>query len=149
MANCKPCFTPIFTSMKLSLSDGSPFANQTLYRSIIVALQYLYHTCLDISFVVNKLSQFLSNPLDKYWVASKRVLCYLRGTPNHGLHIKPSKSPLSLHWFSDADWASSIDDRKSTRRGCVFFGGNLAFWTSKNQPTISKSSTKAEYRALS
>uniref|UniRef100_A0A803NKY9 Uncharacterized protein n=1 Tax=Cannabis sativa TaxID=3483 RepID=A0A803NKY9_CANSA len=62
--------------------------------------------------------------------------------------FKQSKD-LNVECFSDADWAGSIDDRKSTTGYCVYLGGNLITWSSKKQKAVAKSSTKVEYRALS
>jgi hypothetical protein len=53
-----------------------------------------------------------------------------------------------LSAFSDADWVGCSDDRKSTRGFAVFFGSNLISWCAKKQPTISRSSTKAEYKVM-
>ena len=53
------------TTTKLSLNKGDPFKNSSLYRSAIGPLQYLTMIRLDISFVVNKLSQFLCAPTTK------------------------------------------------------------------------------------
>ena len=55
----------------------------------------------------------------------------------------------NIECFSDADWASSIDDRKYTTGYCIYLGGNLITWCSKKQKAVAKSSTEAEYRALS
>jgi hypothetical protein len=49
--------------------------------------------------------------------------------------------------FSDADWAGSCD-RKSTTGFCTFVGGNLVTWKNKKLNVIARSSTEAEYRAM-
>ena len=77
----------------------------------------------------------------------KRVLRYLKGTLDHGLHIY-SSSPHTLTAYSDADWAGCSDTRRSTSGYCVFLGDNLISWSSKRQLTVSRSSAEAEYRAV-
>lgn len=60
-------------------------------------------------------------PTTTHWSAVKRILRYLNGTLSHGLHFKPT-SHLELHAYSDADWAGSVDDRRSTSGFCIFLG---------------------------
>jgi hypothetical protein len=48
-------------------------------------------------------------PTEDHWAAVKRILRYLQATTSYGLHITRDSS-LSLHGFTDADWAGSIDD---------------------------------------
>jgi hypothetical protein len=50
--------------------------------------------------------------------------------------------------FSDADWAGDLDDRRSIGFFVVFFGPNLLSWSARKQPTVSRSSMEAEYKAL-
>ena len=59
MVHAKPSSTPMVLGQKLALEDNAHFPDVTLYRSTIGALQYLTLTRPDISFLVNKLSQFL------------------------------------------------------------------------------------------
>jgi len=63
----------------------------------------------------------MSSPTIDHWQVIKRVLRYLHGTANFCLHIKPS-TDLDIVGFSDANWATSINDRKSITEQCVFLG---------------------------
>ncbi|XP_062088777.1 secreted RxLR effector protein 161-like [Humulus lupulus] len=144
-ANSLP--TRMASGEKLYLQDGDPMEDPLLYRSVVGALQYVTVTRPEIPYVVNRVSQFMQTPLDTHWKVVKKVLRYLKGTLDYGLTFYNSPQ-LRLTSFSDADWVSDPDDRRSTSSFCVYLGGNLISWASKKQRTISRSSTKAEYRSL-
>ena len=149
MLHCKPAVTPLCTSGKLSLQQGEVLGpeDSTRYRSVVGALQYLTLTRPDISFPVNKVCQFLQSPTTDHWTAVKRILRYLQHTLGTGLKIKKESSTL-ISAFSDADWAGSVDDRRSTSGFAIFLGCNLVSWSARKQATVSRSSTEAEYKSL-
>ena len=93
------------------------------------------------------LSQFMHQPTIDHWNAINRLLRHLCGTINHGI-ILHSHSNLSLHVFSDADWAGDKDDFTSTSAYLVYLGRNPISWSSKKYRTIAHSSTEAEYRFI-
>jgi histone deacetylase 1/2 len=96
---------------------------------------------------VNKVCQFLHAPTTEHWSAVKRILRYIQDTSKIGITFVKSSSTL-LSAFSDADWAGSIDDRRSTGGFAIFVGPNLVSWSARKQATVSRSSTEAEYKAL-
>nr|KYP49972.1 Retrovirus-related Pol polyprotein from transposon TNT 1-94 [Cajanus cajan] len=103
MVDCKPMSTPLesktkFTSNHTFLEDPSHF------RGLVGALQYLTLTRPDLSYNVNYLSQFMHAPTIMHFKMVRRILRYVKGTINVGLHFT-SNTTLDLFAFSDADWA--------------------------------------------
>ena len=62
-------------------------------------------------------------------------------------HITRSSS-TELSMYKDADWAGCPDDRRSAGGYAMFYELNLISWSSRKQPTVSRSSTEAEYKAI-
>lgn len=89
----------------------------------------------------------MHDPRESHLIALKRILRYVRGTLDLGLHIRHSASH-DLVVYSDTDWASCPDTRKSTSGYAVFLGDNLVSWSSKHQTMVSCSSAEAEYRVV-
>jgi len=84
---------------------------------------FLVNSRLDICFAVNTLSEFMVEFHHMHWIAAKNLLRYLRGTITYGLRYTVGN--VGLHGYSDADWADSVVDCKSTL-GCCFSLGSAS-----------------------
>ncbi|KAK2965746.1 hypothetical protein RJ640_003284 [Escallonia rubra] len=146
-AGAKPCNTPMNPSVHLTKDDGDRLDDPEKYRRLVGKLNYLIVTRPDIAYAVSTVSQFMSEPTVKHWAALEQILCYLKGAPGLGL-LYSNHGHSYIECFSDADWAGSKLDRKSTTGYCVFVGGNLVSWKSKKQSVVSRSSAESEYRAM-
>ncbi|PKU82564.1 putative mitochondrial protein [Dendrobium catenatum] len=146
MSNCKPIQTPLPSKLPSDPLLQQPFQQPALFRQLMGSLQYLSAIRPDIAFTVNKLCQYMHQPLLLHYQLLKRLLRYLKGTSEYSLFLP--KTELELSAFSDADWAGDMVDRKSTTGYCIFLGRALISWTVKKQTTVARSSTEAEYRSL-
>ncbi|XP_019100833.1 PREDICTED: uncharacterized protein LOC109132852 [Camelina sativa] len=122
MSDCNPMPTPL--PQQLDKRDSEPYGEPTYFRSVAGKLQYLTITRPDIQFADNFVCQRMHSPTNSDFVLLKRILRYLKGTLHMGQPIKKNNN-FSLFAYCDSDYAGS-----------------------KRQPTVSKSSTEAEYRAL-
>nr|KYP48333.1 hypothetical protein KK1_030026 [Cajanus cajan] len=96
---------------------------------------------------VSVVSQFMQDPRERHMQAVDKILQYLKSSPGKGLLFK-REDTLTMKIYTDADYAGSITDRKSTSGYCIFLGDSLVTWRSKKQDRVSRSSAEAEFRAL-
>lgn len=146
MVGCKPVDSPIEVNHRLQSKIGKE-VDKERYQRLVGKLIYLSHTRPDISYAVSVVSRYMHDPRVSHLEAVYRILRYLKSAPGRGL-LFSRNGHLKIESFTDADWAGSPDDRRSTSGYCTFVGGNLVTWRSKKQDVVARSSAEAEYRAM-
>ena len=94
--------------LKLNLHDGDLLPNLSMYKRLIGRLIYLTISRPDITFVVNRLSQYIKEPRVPHLHVVHHLLQYLKSAPRQGLFF-PTQNSLKLITFADVDWASYVD----------------------------------------
>ena len=115
---------------------------------MIGSLLYLTTSRPDIMFAICLCAHFQFSPRESHLNAIKRICKYLSGSLHLGLWY-PRNSSFDLISYSDANFAGSLLDRKSTFRTCQVLGQCLVSWFSKKQVLVSMSTTEAEYITVS
>ncbi|CAB4021584.1 Retrovirus-related Pol poly from transposon TNT 1-94, partial [Paramuricea clavata] len=146
-------FSPVARYSRMTFhkrTEDEELFDEHIYQQAIGCLTYASTaTRPDIAAAVSILSTFMSNPSKEHWIGIKRVLRYIKGTLNYGLKFQANGNHHELVGYSDANWAGDVDTRRSTS-GYVFKVANSTIsWSSKKQATVAKSTTEAEYVALS
>ena len=114
MLGSKPVSTPMLTSPKLSVNSRTPLSDPTEYRKVVGSLQYLAFTRPDLSYAVNRLSQYMHTPTTDHWSAVKRVLRYLSGSSDNGILLQPdhqksvARSSTEVEYRSVANTSSKL-----------------------------------------
>ncbi|KAM1346354.1 hypothetical protein ACFX13_036411 [Malus domestica] len=147
MSACQPVATPLEEGLKLSVDPNQVPIDKGRYQRLVGRLMYLAHTRPDLAYALSVVSQYMHDPGEQHMNAVTRILRYLKGSPGKGILFKRNNH-FSVEGYTDADWAGSIDDRRSTSDYFTFVGGNLVTWRSKKQNVVAHSSAEAEYKGM-
>ncbi|GJY43502.1 putative RNA-directed DNA polymerase, partial [Tanacetum coccineum] len=147
MLGCRPSAFPFEQGTKLDKGEEEARVDATRYRRLVGRLLYLQATRPDITYVVNILSQFVSDPRQNHFESANRVLRYLKGMPGQGI-LLPREGPPVLTAYCDSDWLGCPFTRRSRTGYLLLLGGGPISWKTKKQSVVSRSSTEAEYRAM-
>lgn len=145
MTGCKPITTPLEVNGKLTQDGGDLLDDATMYRSMVGSLIYITITRPDLSYAVGLVSQFMQAPRKPHLDAIRRIMRYVKGTVQFGLFYAYG-SDMHLVGYTDADWAGSPYDRRSTSGYAFALGSGAVSWSSKKLPSVALSSTEAQYR---
>ncbi|GKA00600.1 retrovirus-related pol polyprotein from transposon TNT 1-94 [Tanacetum coccineum] len=167
MDKCNLVQTLIVPGCQLTRDETGVSVGNTRYKQLIGSLMYLTNTQPDIMFVVSLLSRYMERPAKvhmlaakrvlryikvimepptkAHMLAAKRVLRYIKGTSGFGILYKKVKKD-NLVAYTDSDYARD-DDRKSTSSYIFMMNSGAVSWSSKKQPIVTLSTTKAEFVA--
>ena len=147
MIGCNPAHTLMEEKLKLSRESTAEEADPTYYRRRIGSLCYLVHTRPDIAFAVGYMSWFMERLTMEHVQAVKRILRYVAGTLDYGLHYGRAPDTARFVGYCDSDLAGDVDTSKSTTGTMFFLGDCLVSWQSLKQKVVALLSCEAEYIA--
>ena len=103
--------TPLYVTVHLS-KNKIESVSQVEYFKVVGSQMYLMNcTRPHITYAVNKLSGYTSNPGTKHWQAIMRVLKHLLFIRDYGMYY--TRYPVVLEGYNDANWISNVKDSKS------------------------------------
>ncbi|XP_011075324.2 GLABROUS1 enhancer-binding protein-like [Sesamum indicum] len=79
----------------------------------------------------------MQSPCKTHWDAALHLVQYLKGTIDRGLHFAANDN-FNITAYSEADWPSCKDTRRSLTGYCIFLGTSLISWKIKKQTTVSR-----------
>jgi hypothetical protein len=145
MINANDVSIPCDLGTKLENDTNTTYVDATFYRQLVGSLNYLTLTRPDISYVVGLVSRYMSKPQQSHLKVAKRILRYIKGTPNYALFYD-ANADFTLKGYSDSDLGGDPNDGRSTSGYYFFLGSGTISWKSKKQQSVSLCSTEAEYK---
>ncbi len=153
MKDCNPAMTPADPNVVLVKNTGP--RHECPYQEAIGYLLYISNKCRpEITFQINKLSRYNSNPSKEHWTAVKHAMRYLKGTKYKGICLDrnmPKGTTIlkavrnsKIEVFTDSDYAMDRDTRRSTSGFMIYLNGNLIYWSSRKQECNAQSTAEAE-----
>ncbi|KAJ4714843.1 Retrovirus-related Pol polyprotein from transposon TNT 1-94 [Melia azedarach] len=154
MSTAKPINTPSAANAHLSVAfapksvEEKEYMSRVPYTSAVGSLMYaMVCTRPDLAQSVSVVSRFMGEPGKEHWQAVKRIFRYLKGTFDVGLIYRGDTQCL-VTGFSDSDYAGDVDSRRSMTGYVFTLGSSVVSWKATLQPTVTLSTTEAEYMAL-
>ncbi|XP_016649670.1 PREDICTED: uncharacterized mitochondrial protein AtMg00810-like [Prunus mume] len=117
MVQCNSVLNPVVPGFKLTKDEGGVEVDSIIYKQMVGSLMYLRSTRPDLMYIVSLISQYMERPIEAHLLAAKREERYVKGTIDLGISYKKGGKD-ELIGYTDSDYASDQDDRKSTQM-CV------------------------------
>jgi len=156
MANCNPKSTPlplgidISDDLSLKTEEDQSFMTDKPYCSALGGLMWAQVvTHPDLSYVINTLAHFQTNPGPGHWKALMHTYAYIHGTLDYAItYHRGSDESLKLVGYVDANYVEDSGTQQSMS-GYVFgMAGGAVSWSSKLQATVVPLTAESEYVAI-
>jgi hypothetical protein len=155
MLDAKPVSTPLANHFRLSSNQCPKNAEEiedmtrVPYASAVGCLMYaMVCTRPDLAHAVTTISRYMANPGREHWNAVKWIFRYLKGTAEHEILFSRQPGTNSVIGYVDVDYASDVDDRRSTTGYLFTLLGWPICWKSTLQSIVAMSTIEAEYMAV-
>jgi hypothetical protein len=127
---------------------------QKIYRSAVgTLLQFVKHSRPDIANPVRELSKCMDGATEAAFKEMLRIVKFVLDTREFGLKLQPlvllKDDMVSMTMYTDSDWAGDKESRRSISGYIIFLMDCPVLWKSKQQVSVTLSSSEAEYVALS
>jgi len=107
------------------------------YASVVGCLMYaMICTRPDLAHVVSQVSKYMSKRGRKHWEAVKWIFRYLSDTVGHDIVFGNQQSDLLVVRYVDSDYASDLDNKRSTTEYVFTLSGGLVCWKSTIQSIV-------------
>jgi hypothetical protein len=108
---------------------------------MVGSLLYLTASIHDIMQAIGMVKIFQSSPKESHVMVVKRIFRYIKGTSDFSLWY-PRNKGFELISYTNADWDSSVDDKKNTSGNAFFLGECIVSWSCRKQSSISLSTNR-------
>jgi hypothetical protein len=124
--------------------DNEPIVAVEEYCSLIGTALYMVKKVSPVSInAVRELSQYLAEPTADHWRALMLLIGFFKQKPPV-MKIRATKSLRSVG-YSDSNYATYEDDRKSISGNTVTLGGSVVSCSGRKQDGTTLSTCEAEY----
>ena len=148
LTQAKKRTTPVAKTILINDPNSKLLENKTKFLSLLGGLSYVANLCRpDVCYIVNRLARFSTQPTMNHYKIAKGVLTYLLTTKGKGLHYKQAKH-FELKAYTDSDWASEVEDRKSVTGYIVYLNDGILTYKTKKQPVVATSTMEAEFISI-
>jgi hypothetical protein len=147
-ATAKPAKTPGFPGESLTKNTGDEIDKEN-YRKILGRLMWFTRKLMpECGNAIRELAISMDNPGEEHWRAMGRLIGYIASTTTVELRLMKPRD-LKVYAYVDSNYATNKENRKSVTGFVLTIGGCLVSYCSKSQPSVTLSSTEAEYVAAS